>query len=80
MLTNDGYSISQNFYQRTITRADESSWMKVSAEQFEQLQVGKTYMLNGRKGKIIEKDENANTGTSGAGYATSARMVRVQWK
>lgn len=58
---------------------DEVSWIEVRRQMFEQITVGKTYMLNGRKGKVVEKSESG--GKNAVGISTGGNpMIKVEWK
>lgn len=61
------------------TVRDETSWIEVSFALLAQLQVGKTYMFDGRKGTITEKSEGGHE-KSAVGLSTGRPMVRVKWK
>ena len=57
--------------------AGETTWMTVTSEMMSKLQVGKTYMFDGRKGTVMKKDEAGATLSSGWG---GRQMVLVKWK
>lgn len=58
---------------------DEASWVQVSYELFAQIQVGKSYRIDGRIGKVVEKSENSGQRTA-AGFHSTIPMVRVVWR
>lgn len=59
---------------------DETIWMNVrSREMYNKLEVGKTYMFDGRKEKVLEKSEDSGQ-KSAAGWGSGGPMVRVEWK
>lgn len=71
--------VDENFPANDCAAKDEASWVEVRRSMFEQITVGKTYMLNGRKGKVVEKSESG--GKNAAGISTGGNpMIKVEWK
>jgi len=60
-------------------RGDVTSWMNVRQSMYNSLQVGKTYMFDGRKGKVLEKAESSGQ-ASAVGLTSGGPMIRVEWK
>lgn len=59
--------------------AAETGWIAVRYGVYQGLVVGKTYVFDGRKGKVLEKRENS-TQRNAAGWSTGLPMIRVEWK
>jgi hypothetical protein len=53
-------------------------WISVRYGVYRGLVIGKTYVFNGRKGKVVEKRENA--GKDGQKSNTGLPRVCVEWK
>jgi hypothetical protein len=65
---------------RRRLRDSQTTIMEVRREMYERLEVGKTYLLDGKKGRIVEKMESRG-GTNAAGVSAGGNpIIRVQWK
>jgi hypothetical protein len=61
------------------TNDAEAEWITVTQAVYQQLQVGKSYKINGRSCRVLEKSQSSGQ-TNAAGWGSAIPMVKVQWK
>jgi hypothetical protein len=53
-----------------------TQWFQVTREQFDRMQVGKKFRMDGRVVKVVERSEDS--GKMSTGWSHTACMVRVK--
>jgi hypothetical protein len=55
----------------------ETRWFQVTREQFERMQIGKRFRMDGRVAKVVSRSEG--NGRMSTGWTSTSYMVRVEF-